>query len=439
MDIYKQFISDVRGTKKGGQSSFSVELLPNSASTAWAATVRLLESEGFVIAAVTENFPTGVYCAEGMENGKLKGWGLEVEIPTKIIVTNLGWPFVSQKPQAPRINEGGLKFVPHHVMGIFIGTGGDWGKPLYLPSGRISVFVADTAGIQYGQSGFEGCMTMRDGDENIWSYRLDQNAKRFTKTVESLDLPMLEATLLEKMIRSIVACNQDYVPKNEEGKLYIRPSVSGLSGGLGLIVPEYYIVTVEVAAFGNYLPESIAVEGLKYIHRPPSGANKIAPNYGASFKIKHGVKDRGYNDYLSFDELGNVEEVSTCAVAFIDANGNYIFPPVQDEIDDKERHILPSITRKSTIEVLRKNGETVEVRDVSFDEVSAMKGIFTMGNAVGILHVSKICMRSSRTDKGIVIDFNSDEIRKTIFTLRDKIYAARVGQLEGFEDWAVRV
>ncbi len=440
MQLFRRFLEDVEKIKKGEARTFDSSLLTLGSKNDWQSVVRLLESKGFVVAAVTKNFPTGVYCAEGItDKGTLIGWKLDMEKPESLLVTNLGWPFCSQRPEAPRINEGGLKFVPHHVMGVFLGTNGDWGKPLYLPSGRLSVFVADTAGIQYGQSGFEGCMTMRDKDGHIWSYRLDQNAQRFTKTIASLDLPELPTALSEKMMRSVVAYNKDYIPSNEEGKLYIRPSVAGLSGGLGLIVPEYYIVTVEIAAFGNYLPDSIKVEGLKYIHRPPSGANKIAPNYGASFKIKHGVKDREYNDYLSFDESGNAEEVSTCAIAFIDQEGNYIFPPVQGEIDDKERHILPSITRKSTIEILEKNGETVVVRDIHFDEISKMKGAFTMGNAVGILHVSDICLKASKEDKGVVIDFNTEVIRHKIFALRDKIYTARVGQLSGFEDWAVKV
>ncbi len=440
MNNYTDFYEQARLTPQYQTKNFEVSLCPKGNDLNWTAMVRLLESEGFVVAATTAKFPTGVYCAEGLtENGKLKGWKLETEIPEKIVVTNLGWPFCSRKPEAPKINDGGLKFVPHHVMAVFVGHDNGWEQVLYLPSGQITTFVADTSGIQYGQSGFEGCMTMRDKVGSVYTYRLDQNAKRFSKTVDSLDLPSFSATDHETAIRQVVAYNQDYVPSNEDGKLYIRPSVLGLNGGLGLIVPEHYLVTVEIAAFGNYLPESITVEALKSIHRPPSGSNKIAPNYGASFKIKHGVKARGYNDYLSFDHEGNVEEVSTCAVAFIDEVGNFVFPPVQDEIDQKERHILPSITRKSTIEVLKSLGKTVVVRDVPFTEIPKMKGVFTMGNAVGVLHVSKICLRRDVEDEGTVLDFNTPEIREKIFSIRDKIFQARVGQLPGFENWAVKV
>ena len=436
---YIDFVSEAKKTELGGFQNFSVGLLSKENSTEWEMVVRMLESKGFVVAAVTENFPEGVYCAEGLKNGTLQGWGLEKEIPTKIIVKNIGWPFLSQKPEAPKTEIQGLKFVPHHVMAIFIGKNGAWGKPLYVPSGRLSLSVADTSGIQYGQSGFEGCMVSRDDQSTIWAYRLNKNALRFEKTSQALDLPSFDPVMHEKSMRQVVSYNKAYVPESSEGKLYIRPSICGLSGGLGVIVPDFYVATIEIAAFGNYLPESIKVEALKYIHRPPTGASKIAPNYGGTYKIKHGVKERGYNDFLSFDIEGNAEEVSTCAVGFVNEAGDFIIPPVQDEIDDKDRHILPSFTRESTIEILKKSGENVIVRDVPFDEVKKMKAIFTMGNAVGVLHVSEICMRETVNDLGEVIDMNDDSVREKIFSIRDKIYKARVGQLEGFEDWAVEI
>lgn len=435
---YANFVEQVRSIGEGNSKIFSVDLIPElEENMSWLSTVRLLESEGFVVAAITEDFPTGLYCAEGVENGRLIGWGIEDQLPTGILVTNIGWPFLSCKPEGPKTDGGGLKLVPHFVMPALFCRDGGWTEPIYLPYGSFSVRIADTTGIQYGQSGFEGCCAMRNEAGEVFSFRLDENAKRFDKTVRALDLPGVDVSDMEEMFSQTVAYNKPYVPK--DGKLYIRPSVSGLNGGLGIIVPETSIITVEIAAFGNYLPESIKVEALKYVHRPPSGVNKIAPNYGASFQIKHGVKERGYNDYLSFDIEGNAEEVSTCAVGFIDDNGVFVIPPVQDEVDEKDRHILPSITRMSTMDILKASGESVEIRDVHFDEVSQMKGCFTMGNAVGVLHVSEICLRSSESDKGQVLDFNDDDIRQKIFSIRDKIYASRVGELEGFEDWAKSV
>lgn len=434
---YADFLQKARTTKLMEHAYFSRDILPEKDDSEWNIVVRFLESEGFAVAACTNNFPMGLYCAEGTKNGFLQGWGIEKEIPTKIIVTNIGWNFRSHTPEAPRTDIQGLKLVPHHTMAVMFCRKGTWSAPIFLPHGSFGMSIADTTGIQYGQAAFEGCCAMRNKEGDAFSFRLEKNAIRFNKSIQALDLPGVDAEKMHKLFLETIRQNKKYIP--QDGKLYIRPSVTGLNGGLGIIVPETSLITVEVAAFGSYLPESIRVEALRYIHRPPSGVNKIAPNYGANFAIKHATKNRGFNDYISFDERGNVEEVSTCALAFIDKNGDFIFPPVQDEIDTKDRHILPSITRESTIEILKNMGETVIIRDVSFEEITKMKGCFTMGNAVGVLHVSEICLRKTPEEKGEIINLNSEDVRQKVFAIRDNIYASRVGNLEGSENWAERI
>ena len=172
---FTTFAVDAMKINKGKFNRFSLDIVPRGDDNfQWKSVVRILESEGFVVGCVTDNFPTGVYIAEGLdENGRLKGWKLENEIPRELLVTNIGWPFLSQKPEAPQIS-GGLKVVPHYVMGISFCRDAIWGDFLYVPCGRISVSVADTSGIQYGQSGFEGCMTMRDSAGDIFAFRLDK-------------------------------------------------------------------------------------------------------------------------------------------------------------------------------------------------------------------------------------------------------------------------
>lgn len=429
----------------GKTATLDVSIIPTDAQPQaileWKQVVRFLESEGKVLCATTEKNPEGTYIAEGLTSERtLKGWGLENEKPTGLLLKNIGWSFCSKKPEAPNVNEIGLKLKPHYSMAVILGnkkTG--WGDVLHVPSGAFSLMIADTAGIQYGQSAFEGACAMRNGKEEIFGFRLDQNAHRFMESIASLDLPVPDEKTIHKAIEKTIQYNAAYVPNGGTGKLYIRPSVSGLSGGLGVIVPDYFLITIEVAAFGDYLPASIRVEGRKDISRPSTGSTKIAPNYGGSYKIKHGVKERGFDDYLSFDTHGNVEEVATCAAGFLDQNGVFVFPPVRNEIDELPRNILPSITRKSTIEILQKTGEKVEIRDIHFSELSKMQCMFTMGNAVGILYVSEVCLKNNEEDKGEHIYYTDESVRQKIYDLKDKLYMARVGSLEGFEDWVKKI
>lgn len=445
MNPFSDLMQKAFSIKIGESMSFDSAIIPDDTNVEkiedWKQLVRYLESEGLVVCAATKSIPEGTYITEGLtENRTLKGWNLENSTPTALLIKNLGWAFHSKKPEAPNVKEIGLKLKPHYTMAVMMGnkkTG--WGKMMYLPSGGFSLMIADTSGIQYGQSAFEGACAMRNEKKEVFGFRLDQNAHRFTESIESLDLPVPNEEIIKDAIEKTITYNAEYVPNNGEGKLYIRPSVSGLSGGLGVIVPDYFIISIEIAAFGDYLPASIKVEGRKDVFRPSTGSTKIAPNYGGSYRIKHGVKARGFDDYLSFDANGNTEEVATCAAGFLDANGAFVFPPVRNEIDNLPRNILPSITRKSTIELLKKHGETVIVRDIHFSELKDMKCMFTMGNAVGILYVSEICLKNDENDIGETIQYTDETARDTIYSIKEKLYSARVGNLPGFEHWVKKL
>lgn len=433
MSHYQNFIEKAKKTPLGEAAQFSLNILPTEEQKdEWKMAVRYLESEGFAVSLITENFPDGVYIADGLKNGKVQGWKLEEEISKTIKVQNIGWPYVSRMPEGPDLENMGIDVVPFYTMAVLFGTPEGWRKFMYIPAGSFSVTFSETTCIQYGQSAFEGACAMRDEEGNIFGFRLDQNSKRFCKSNDFLGFPKLNAKEIESAIQNVISKNAAYVPQN--GKLYIRPSVNGLDKGLGLNPPAHQVVTIEIAAFGDYLPESITVEGLRNISRPETGDNKVAPNYGASYNIKGGVKKRGYNDYLSFTKDGHVEEVSTCAVGFITEKEEFVFPPVIGEIDEEKRNILPSITRKSVIEILKAQGKNVIIRDVHYTDIPKMKAMFTMGNAVGILRVTKICIKENFEDSGQIVKFD-ESMLEVIRGMKANLFAARMGNLEGFEEW----
>ena len=441
--ILKQFVSDVLDIKKNESKTFPLSILLKIENTDWELVVRYLESKGCSVGMITDKNIYGVFIAEGLDvNGKLKGWGLENHTPLELCVKNIGFPLQSEKPEAPDTTIQGLKVVPTHSIAVLFGDKKDgWGKVQHIPASLFSLSVMNTGAIQYGQSAFEGACAMKNEKNEVFGFRLDKNTERFNKSIQAIGLPAIDVSMVQEMIEVNIKNNRDYVPELGSGQLYIRPSIAGLTGALGIIAADTFIITVEVAAFGSYIPSSIKVEGLHYISRPDSGTSKIAPNYSVAVKIKQGVKSRGYADYLSYDREGNVEEVSSCAVAFIDSNNDFIFPPVQDEIDEKDRHVLPSITRKSVIELLQFQGKNVIVRDVHESEVKEMKAMFTMGNAVGVVEVSELSVKrtkesAERNKADEVIVFADAYSKKVISQIRKDIFSARIGNLKGFEKWS---
>lgn len=434
----EKIIEKALETKINESQKIDLDVLKNLSNQEWECCVRYLESKGFSVALETKNFPEGIYIAEGLdENKKPKGWKLENEELISIIIKNIGLPLLSKKPEEPNIEKGGIDLIPFYNMAIIVGNNEKWEKPQIIPASAFSMIIGETTCIQYGQSAFEGCCSMKNENNEIFNFRIGENAKRFKKSINFLGFPDIDEKLIESLINKVVKLNKNYVP--EKGKLYIRPSVNGLDKGLGLNPPAHQIITIEIAAFSDYLPESIKIEGLKNVSRPNTGSNKVAPNYGASFNIKKGVKQRGYSDYLSFTKDGLVEEVSTCAVGFIDQEENFVFPPVINEIDKKPRNILPSITRKSVIDILKKQGKSVVIRDVHADEIKKMKDMFTMGNAVGILKINEICLKENFEDNGEITIFNNPDTTQIIKTIKDDLYQARTGNLQGFEHWVEKI
>ena len=426
---------------------FDINILENVEDFVWESSVRYLESKGFSVAArlnASDDF--GYYIAEGLtENNCLKGWNLEDKKPIDIIVKYIGWPLRSEKPLEPSKEIKGLKVVPTHSIAVLFGSIEDgksvWGNVEHIPHSQLSVSVMDTGAIQYAQSAFEGCCAMKNTEKKVFGFRLDKNTERFNESVQAIGLPEINEKIVQKMIEDTVIHNVDYIPNLGDGQLYIRPSVAGLTGALGIVEANKFVITVEIAALGSYLPPSIKVEGLKYVHRPYSGTSKIASNYSVPVRIKQGVKSRGFSDYLSYDIRGNVEEVSSCAVAFIDADNNFIFPPVQDEIDSIERHVLPSITRKSVIELLRFQGKNVIVRDVHASEIATMNAMFTMGNAVGVVSVSELSVKETKENAenniaSEIILFDDEASQKIIAQIKTDVFSARIGELNGFTQWA---
>ncbi len=442
----QNFISECLEIQKSDFRVFGLDIVAKSSALDWETSVRYLESKGFSVSVATDKNEYGVFIAEGFsENMKLKGWELENHIPQKIIVKNIGFPLKSEKPEAPDTKIQGLKVVPTHSIAVLFGTKENgWGSVEHIPASSFALSIMNTGAIQYGQSAFEGACAMKNAQNEVFGFRLDENTKRFNKSIQAIGLPAIDEKIVQEMIEVNIKNNAEYVPALGDGQLYIRPSVAGLTGALGIVAADVFVITVEVAAFGSYIPNSIKVEGLKYIHRPYSGASKIAPNYSVAVKIKQGVKSRGYSDYLSYDTDGNVEEVSSCAVAFIDKNNNFIFPPVQNEIDQKERHILPSITRYSTIELLRFQKKNVSIRDVHASEVAEMKAMFTMGNAVGVVSVSEVSVKNTKESADSntadeTIYFSDTESEAVIANIRNNIFAARTGDLEHFEHWSTKL
>jgi len=472
----------------------AVENPPVAPGWGWTAFVRLLESLGFVVAAPVENNPHGLFVAEVENDGTFKGHRVPEEKPTSLRITYLGRTLTTRPSELPRHGEKGLNYMHPHVMAILQenNDGQGW-IPVITPSGELGLKISNTTAIQYAQSGFEGAVAMGKTAESevaeserteaeplevsfvngeVTIFRLEENAKRFAKSAESLGMPPLDIELFKQTFLEVVKYNARYIPMdNPNAKLYIRPCMFGCEGGAGAARAKRYVCTFEVFPYGDYLAgrdSAITARAIKGKHRPQSGGEKVASNYAPGFKLKEWLRNESQHpavDYLSFDENGNAEEFSSCScfclvkgedgalklwTPFVAGeeeesrkfhqNGDYTM--VMEQFDsyrlEQKRHSLPSITRKSIIEIAGTLGIPVEKRDISFEQLSTDKnivGVFTTGTAAGITRVGALqFVQNEENDDPSIREFIDPPAQEFIKKLYDILTAVRSGNVKNIPE-----
>ena len=104
-------------------------------------------------------------------------------------------------------------------------------------------------------------------------------------------------------------------------------------------------------------------ENYKRACKGGTGHHKVAGNYAASILAADEAEKKGYDQTLWLDAAENkyMEEVGSMNIFFV-INGKVVTPMLGGSI-------LPGITRRSTIELLKARGYDVEERLVSVKEV----------------------------------------------------------------------
>lgn len=110
--------------------------------------------------------------------------------------------------------------------------------------------------LNYGQSVFEGMKAQRSAKGRIVLFRPDQNAARMAAGAARLSMPAPPNNLFVNAVQQLVRENQDYVPPQGKGSLYIRPLLLGSGGILGLGPAPTYTFAIFCAAVGAYFKVS---------------------------------------------------------------------------------------------------------------------------------------------------------------------------------------
>ncbi|KAL3154924.1 hypothetical protein ABBQ38_011458 [Trebouxia sp. C0009 RCD-2024] len=273
-------------------------------------------------------------------------------------------------------------------------------KGQMMPYGPLHLDPAAQV-LNYGQSVFEGMKAQRSAKDRIVLFRPDQNAARMAAGAARLSMPAPPSDLFVNAVQQLVRENQDYVPPQGKGSLYIRPLLLGSGGILGLGPAPSYTFAIYCAAVGAYFkggqttPIDLVVE--EHFHRAAPGGmggTKAAGNYSPVLTTQLAAKQNGYADVVYLDAKTDtyLEEVSSCNIFIV--KDRHIKTP------ELSGTILPGITRRSILELAASKGYTVEEAPVTLEEALKADEVFTSGTAVVVSPVGSLTHQGRKVQYG---------------------------------------
>ena len=248
-----------------------------------------------------------------------------------------------------------------------------WHDARIVPFGYIPLHPASTV-LHYGAEIFEGLKAYRRADGGVQLFRPMENIKRMNNSAERMSLPLLDEQDALEILETFVRLEERFVPKSFGTSLYLRPFMFGNDESLGVHAVHRATFMLIASPSGSYYAEGINPvkimienEDVRTV-RGGTGYAKCGGNYAASTRAGERAAKKGYSQVLWLDgvERKYIEEVGAMNVMF-KINGEIITPMLTGSI-------LPGITRKSCIEVLKSLGYKVTERLLSVDElVGALK------------------------------------------------------------------
>ncbi len=264
--------------------------------------------------------------------------------------------------------------------------------------------------LQYAQTCFEGLKAYTTADGKIVCFRPDLNAQRMAESCERMKMPVFPVDKFVDAVKKTVAANKDWVPPYGSGaSLYLRPFMFGSDAIIGVKPANEFQFRIFATPVGPYFkggvkPLTVRISDFDRAAPRGTGHIKAGLNYAMSLYAIVDAHEKGFDEniYLDSGSRTYIEETGGANIIFITKDNKVVTP--------KSDTILPSITRRSLIQVARDYlGMEVEERPVALSELENFAECGLCGTAAVISPVGKIvdhgreiCLPSGMTDMGPV-------------------------------------
>ena len=300
-----------------------------------------------------------------------------------------------------------------------------------------TVHISECAGVlQYAQTCFEGLKAYTTKDGRIVTFRPDLNADRMASSCERLEMPVFPKERFVQAVLDTVKANIDWVPPFGSGAtLYIRPYMFGSNAVIGVKPADEYQFRILVTPVGPYFkggvkPIVVRISDLDRAAPHGTGDIKAGLTYAMSL---HNIMDahrNGYAENMYLDPATHtyIEETGGANILFVTKDGKLVTP--------KSNSILPSITRRSLIQVAKDYlGIEVEERKINKNELADFAECGLCGTAAVISPIGKI------VDHGTEINVPSgmEEIGPVLKKLRETLTGIQMGEIKAPEGWIYEI
>ena len=345
-------------------------------------------------------------------------------------------PNPAEKPDPSTLGFGKI-FTDHMFMWSYSREEG-WHNARIVPFERLSIHPASTV-LHYGSEIFEGLKAYRRADGKVQLFRPLENIRRMNNSAERLCLPQMPEEDALFALEEFVRLEQDWTPSQEGTSLYLRPFMFGNDESLGVHAVHNAEFVIIASPVGSYYKEGINPvkimiedEDVRAV-RGGTGYAKCGGNYAASNRAGERAEQKGYSQVLWLDgvERKYIEEVGAMNVMF-KIDGEIVTPKLTGSI-------LPGITRKSIVELLKSEGYNVSERLLSLEElVGAMQNgtleeAWGCGTAAVVSPIGELCYKDH---KYTVCGGKIGELTQHLY---DTLTGIQWGKLEDTFGWTVEI
>ncbi len=347
------------------------------------------------------------------------------------------------KTTAPKAKpeESGLGFGKHFSDHMFImeyTRAEGWHNARIVPFENITLHPASTV-LHYGSEIFEGLKAYRRADGGVQLFRPIENMRRLNNSAERLCLPTIPEEMSMQILKTFVEVEKDWVPYSNGTSLYLRPFMFGNDPFLGVHAVDNATFMIIASPSGSYYKEGINPVGIMIESedvravRGGTGYAKCGGNYAASNRAGEKAEKKGYSQVLWLDgvERKYIEEVGAMNVMF-KINGEIITPALTGSI-------LPGVTRKSCIEVLKKEGYKVSERLFSIDELRDALENGTLEEAWGCGTAAVVSPIGRLSYLGKEYTVNEGKIGEVTQKLYDTLTGIQWGKIEDTFGWIEKI